>query len=129
MDESFEQAAKREAREETGDLELGDVEYVGTTEIDDWRYRAEPDTIMTTLFTAKKIYGNAKAGDDLDEVKWFNLYSLIQSNGYQLVEEHKVLLEMLKANLERKAEQEAKIEKEIERRLKEALEKTAVTKA
>lgn len=75
-DQTLELAAKREAREECGDIETDDYKYIGSFRINDWRYRKEKDKIMTALFVAEFIYGSVRAGDDIEEVKWFNIESL-----------------------------------------------------
>lgn len=93
-DDSFEQAAQREAQEETG-VEIGNLQYVGTARIDDWRYRHETDKIITTLFTADYISGNAKAQDDIAEIKWFKINNLTAED---FVAEHRVLWGLLKGN-------------------------------
>ncbi len=97
-DNCYEKAAKREVHEETG-LEIGDVKYVGSAKIDDWRYRSEHDKIITLFFKAKFVYGNAVANDDLTELKWFDLKNLTEA---EMVEEHHVLLKMLIENLIKK---------------------------
>lgn len=95
-DESLEQTAKREAYEETG-LEVGDIQYICSDKVKDWRYRASTDrSIMTTFFKAKKIFGAEKANDDLEEVKWFDVASL---EAKDVVSEHGRLLEKLKNKL------------------------------
>jgi bifunctional NMN adenylyltransferase/nudix hydrolase len=71
-DESLEYAARRETAEEAG-VEIGDLRYVGSTRVEDWRYRNEPDGIMTALFTAKVLHGRPRPGDDIEEVRWFKL--------------------------------------------------------
>ena len=93
-DDNFEQAAQREAQEETG-VEVGNLQYVGTARIDDWRYRHEVDKIITTLFTADYIAGNAMAQDDISEIKWFKINDLTMED---FVVEHRVLWGLLKRN-------------------------------
>jgi len=93
-DDNFEQAAQREAQEETG-LEVGNLQYVGTARIDDWRYRHEIDKIITTLFTADYVAGNATAKDDIAEIKWFKINDLTAED---FVVEHRVLWGLLKGN-------------------------------
>ena len=73
-DDNFEQASQREAQEETG-VEVDNLQYIGTARIDDWRYRHEVDKIITTLFTADYVAGNATAQDDIAEIKWFKIRS------------------------------------------------------
>jgi bifunctional NMN adenylyltransferase/nudix hydrolase len=66
----------REAREESG-LEVGDPEYVGSTQIDDYRYpKSGSDRIMTSFFTVRYLFGAAVAADDISEVEWFPAASL-----------------------------------------------------
>lgn len=69
-DASLEAAAAREAREEVGDLELGDPIYVGSVPINDTRYRGSVDGVMTSIFVTPYIRGVARAGDDLADVQW-----------------------------------------------------------
>jgi len=67
---SFEHDAIREVREETG-LILEKVEYIGSYQIDDWRYRSEVDKIKTLLFIAHhngNQWDRLAPGDDLHEV-------------------------------------------------------------
>ena len=71
---ALENTVKRETYEETS-LEIGNVQYVGSFFVNDWRYRSEVDCIMTVLFKATYIFGAPKAGDDLVEVQWFPLHS------------------------------------------------------
>src|SRR5271157_1567967 len=47
--ESYEDDAKREAYEETG-LDINSLQYIGSTRINDWRYREVPDKIKTLVF-------------------------------------------------------------------------------
>lgn len=91
-DTSFEAAAKREAYEETN-LEVEEIQYIGTAKIDDWRYRYEQDKIISTFFSAKKITGSPSAKDDICELKWFYFSELTTED---IVEEHGVLLALFK---------------------------------
>lgn len=90
-DDSFEKAAQREAQEETG-VEVGNLQYIGTARIDDWRYRNEVDKIITTLFTADYVLGNATAQDDIAELRWFKMKDLKEGD---FVKEHQVLWGLL----------------------------------
>lgn len=91
-DDSFEKAAQREAQEETG-VEVGNLQYIGTARIDDWRYRNEVDKIITTLFAADYVAGNAIARDDIAELRWFKMKDLTMED---FVVEHRVLWGLLK---------------------------------
>ncbi len=86
-DLSLELSAKREAREEVGDVEIDDVKYIGSYRINDHRYRKSEHKIMTALFSAVYIYGALRARDDLEEVRWQTFDGLIDC----LLEEHKSL--------------------------------------
>ena len=66
---SLEADAKREVTEEAS-IEVDDITYLGSTLIDDWRYRGEQDKIKTAFFIAKYIYGKPEGADDIAEVKW-----------------------------------------------------------
>ncbi len=77
--ETFEQDARREVEEETN-LAITDPIYVGSFKINDWRYRGERDKIKTILFKAKKQFGDARGGDDLPEIKWHEVETLVDSD-------------------------------------------------
>jgi len=94
---SVESDARREVIEETG-LEVSDPEYIGSTKINDWRYRGEQDCIKTLFFKCKVIFGSPKANDDITEVKWFEVDKLTKDN---VVDTHHVLLDMLMKNLKK----------------------------
>lgn len=93
---SFEADARREVQEETG-LEIGDLQYLGSTIIDDWRYRSEVDKIKTLFFRAKYVFGRPQATDDIAEVRWFEISRLTAD---EMVPEHRPLLAMLAASLQ-----------------------------
>lgn len=90
-DTNLELAAKREALEEVGFIEIDDVKYVSSHRIDDYRYRKSEHKIMSALFCARYIFGGPTAGDDLAEVKWQKLEGLVD----YLMKEHKPLAETL----------------------------------
>ena len=69
---SFEADARREVQEEAG-IEITDPVYLGSFNIDDWRYRSEVDQIRTLLFGAKIMYGTPRPGDDIAEVGWVGI--------------------------------------------------------
>ncbi len=78
---SDEADARRETYEEAN-IALEDLIDAGSFSIDDWRYRGEPDTIRTHLFTGIIGAGQvAKAGDDIAFTKWFWLPSHITREG------------------------------------------------
>lgn len=90
--ECYEHDAIRELMEETG-LETQFVEYIGSHQIDDWRYRSGPDKIKTLLFGGIAIStgpSEPSARDDIAEVEWrpinaLNISKHIIPNHQQLV--------------------------------------------
>lgn len=95
----YEEDAANELFQETHvSIPAKELIYVGSRNIDDWRVRSTPDRkVRTTLFRGFATSLSASPGDDLSkEVKWFKLGNVTPG---LLVEEHRVLLEMLLANL------------------------------
>lgn len=90
LDNSYEDAAKREANEETG-IDVQTVIYLGSTRIDDPRYRNTPDCIITHLFEATEWSGEPVASDDIAELKWFKRSEL---SAEDFVDEHHVLWDL-----------------------------------
>ncbi|SKC60770.1 NUDIX domain-containing protein [Ohtaekwangia koreensis] len=76
-DDSFEAAAARELREECGDIVTTPMEYEGSFRVADWRYKNETDKIITTLFSTDYISGFPQGSDDIAEVKWFTLDTVL----------------------------------------------------
>jgi bifunctional NMN adenylyltransferase/nudix hydrolase len=73
-----------------------EMHYEGSFRVNDWRYRNENDKIITTLFSADHISGEAVGSDDIAEVKWFKVKevsALIEAN--ETAAEHKPQLERL----------------------------------
>lgn len=90
LDNSYEDAAKREAKEETS-LLVSKVKYLGSTRIDDPRYRGTEDCIITHLFSAEEWEGTPVASDDIAELKWFSREMIAAET---FVDEHHVLWEL-----------------------------------
>jgi bifunctional NMN adenylyltransferase/nudix hydrolase len=99
-DNSFEESARREMTEECGNIETGDMKYIGSAKINDWRYRNEADKIVTMLFKTELSFGNPKAADDLEELHWFavNELPIMLANG-DITNEHEPLVKILINNL------------------------------
>lgn len=93
-DADYEAAARREAQEECGDLQLSDMQYVGSCRVDDWRYKRTEDAICTLLFATTCLGGTAEARDDIEDLRWFNLADITDND---LVSEHLPLFKLLKA--------------------------------
>lgn len=99
-DACFEAAAQRELKEECGDLVTSAMQYVGSAQIDDWRYRSEEDKIITIFYKTDYLAGEAKANDDIVAVEWFDLKALPQMMQQDLVaKEHYPLVNLLLKNL------------------------------
>lgn len=90
-DKSFEKAAARELKEETG-VTTGNLTYEMSLRVNDWRYRDEKDKIITTLFSGKWLEGEAKASDDIAEVRWTSAAEVQElMNENQVADEHRPL--------------------------------------
>ena len=87
-DSSLEEAAMREASEETG-ISMTSVQYIGSYKIKDWRYRGEQDGIMTSLFVGWRTFGSYEAKDDIAEIKLFTIKELAT---VKIEEEHAPLV-------------------------------------
>jgi len=107
-DSSLEYAALRELKEEAGHIETGNANYVGSFLVNDWRYKAESDKIMTALFYTTYSFGTLEPSDDISEIRWFPISEIIgeKAKGADkkiiqywmnsfLVEEHHPLMEAL----------------------------------
>ena len=90
-DDSFEETALREAKEETG-LDCDIIQYVCSRKIDDWRYRNEQDKIITHLFAMTKKGGRANATDDVAELQ---LREFDRIGETEIVAEHRELFKRL----------------------------------
>jgi bifunctional NMN adenylyltransferase/nudix hydrolase len=97
-DASFEQAALREFREETGgSCVIGNLKYIASHRVADWRYAKEESGIMTTLYLGEYNMGMAKASDDIAEVKWvpINEFSNFDGVRTKVMPEHRELMTTL----------------------------------
>ena len=64
--------ARREAEEESH-AKLGDLTYLGSFHIPDWRYRSEKDKINTTLFMGEVLNSDLVPDDDIDVLQWVHV--------------------------------------------------------
>lgn len=88
--ESLEIDARREVSEEAK-INVDGIRYLGSTLIDDPRYRGEADKIKTALFIAKYTFGRPEGADDIAEVKWVRITDLDKNDIEPL---HHVLVDM-----------------------------------
>ncbi len=91
-DGSLEFAAKREMYEETTLTCEGEMKYLGSTAIYDWRAEGTGLTYYTAFFITGDHMGGARARDDLNKVEWRDIHE----ENLIVVPEHQPLLEMLK---------------------------------
>lgn len=73
-DANLESAARRELLEETKLSCEGDMEYIASMLIDDWRYRGR-DKIMTALFGMPYAFGQPYVTDEATAFEWVSLSS------------------------------------------------------
>ena len=89
-DDSLEETVAREVSEELSiNFSIGGIKYLMSTRVPDWRYKYEQEKIMSAVFTAQYVYGNAKASDDIVECKWFDLKALKENYKDVIVKEHR----------------------------------------
>ena len=80
---------------EEANVEVGNIQYVGSLLVNDWRYKSERDKIKTALFQTKYLYGKPEGGDDIAFVKWIKTED-VKNNFATVVEPvHHNLVEML----------------------------------
>lgn len=89
-DVALEAAAKREALEECGNIEISTPRYLTSIRVHDHRYRKSVDQVMTALFVADYIYGKPTAKDDIVDLQWFDSNVVMDV----IVDNHRVLASM-----------------------------------
>lgn len=97
-DVSYEEAALREFKEETGgNCIVGKPRYITSQKVDDWRYKNEESGIMTTLYLVERSRGFAKASDDIATVQWIPIREFSNYNGIRtkIMPEHRELMTKL----------------------------------
>ena len=67
------------------------MNYIGSVQVPDWRYKSEEDKIISILYKTKKGWGRIEPSDDVSELKFFSIEDL---NEDMMVNEHKILLKM-----------------------------------
>lgn len=99
-DISLENSARRKFSEETGGCSIGDIEYVTSSIVNDWRYNKSESGIMTSLFIGKFQFGRITPSDNISELKWINISDI---NLDDIMPEHVdlmgVLIDKLKTKL------------------------------
>jgi len=91
---TYEADVRREVAEEAG-IDVSDPQYIGSVLVNDWRYRNEVDKIKTLFYKVKHVFGKPVAGDDVVEVRWFDIDKL---NSKNVLPGHMPLLEKLLEN-------------------------------
>ena len=91
---SYENDAWREVKEETG-LIVGDMKYIGSCLVSDWRFKLERDKPKTLFFMAKYLGGRAVPSDDICGVEWLPVSVLRAHYNEIVVPEHHALVGML----------------------------------
>lgn len=103
-DSSYEVTAKRKFMDEAGPAEIGDIKYITSLRVDDWRYRSEEDKITTILFKCKFMFGRIEPSQEISELRWFELkwirdtwYDMKDNHitGIGMVQEHQELMKSL----------------------------------
>lgn len=98
-DENLELAAKRELSEEAPGIAVeGDMTYICSTLVEDWRYPGPLNRIMTTLMHGAYTFGHTQAGDDLEGLTWVDLSTARK----RIRQSHRYLYDRLVAHLEEK---------------------------
>jgi len=94
---SLEQDALREAEEETGGCRFGDMEYITSIRINDWRYQGESVKINTAFFQTDLISGVPVPSDDLEggTLEWVHLDDLNENLDELVMPEHRPLAQAL----------------------------------
>lgn len=95
--DSYESDAIRELSEEFN-IDALALDYIGSTIVDDARYRSQVDKIKTLFYAVTKWNGTPTPGDDLKggEAKWFTFEALEKNEEALIVPTHRILWTMLR---------------------------------
>lgn len=92
LDQNLEDTAIRELFEETN-VVASTIGYLGSYVVDDFRYRKDIDKIVTSVYYIKCFDGcDANPKDDVEEVKWFDLETLIKNTDTIIYPAHKKII-------------------------------------
>ena len=94
QNETLEEAVRRESNEELNVFLEGDINYICSLPIRDWRYKNSGDTVLTSFFQSELTFDGGGAGDDLEIVDWLRLDAIKEED---LVDSHQILLRKLKS--------------------------------
>lgn len=95
-DDSLENTVKSVVSRECGNIEVGDIKYIGSSKVNDWRYKGSESGIMTTVFECKFMFGSIQPSDDLVELRWFKVEDIKSKiiDSTLMMEEHISLMTM-----------------------------------
>jgi bifunctional NMN adenylyltransferase/nudix hydrolase len=114
---TYESDARTEALEEAN-ADTNEMEYIGSAVIPDWRMAGLPDKGIKTIFFATTVMSlAAKAGDDIEEVKWFKTGLGVEGTlrPEDVVDTHKVLYMLYKGYVVKKRTETKQIFSSTER--------------
>jgi len=91
-DNTLEDAVIRELKEETG-ITGKNPKYLTSRKIDDYRFRKESNKLISAAFVLEYESGEAKADDDIAEVKWYNITELDIEEFYNsIIPQHREII-------------------------------------
>lgn len=87
----------RTYQRETGGLsEISDIKFVSTIKVNDWRFKGEEDTVMTSIYTCQYIKGTITPSDDLIELKWVDIDNIEEED---ISDEHSDIIRLIITHL------------------------------
>ena len=96
----LEHAVRREFSEETGgNCVIGDIKYIASSKINDWRYKNSESGIMTTLFIGVYQWGYVKPTDDISVLNWVKPFEIDIDT--EIMPEHRELYKKLLTHLQK----------------------------
>jgi len=91
QNQSYEHDANMESYEETASYPEN-LKYIGSTQIDDWRYKDTPESIKTVFFLGEVMTLASVGGDDIATTRFFPIEKVSEE---MFEPEHKILFNML----------------------------------